>query len=180
MDLQQAKNESDWGDAAKLLLSTVERLDRLGKSLWTENQVSVDGLRSSYRLEELYFLSLESRRVGLVFLQETDPLFWPEIIEKDTLFIHKLAIDPTFAGNDYGLLAVLTICHEAEVRGYDWVRLDCDDRPELHHFYKRCGFDLVDIKQIENFRVARHQLPTSDAKKRCAYGKRCAANGATL
>lgn len=166
MDIEQAISEVEWFEASNLLLRVVQRLNYLGRPLWTEEQVSVEGLRDTYRLGELHFLKLESRRIGVVFLQEADPFFWPDVTAKDTLYIHKLAIDTSLVGRNYGLLAISAVCQEADRRGFHWVRLDCDDRPELHRFYKRCGFELVDIKQIEVFKVARYQLLTGTGRRR--------------
>lgn len=158
MNIRQANNQDDWVRASELLIRVVEYLGKLGKPLWTKDQVSVAGLQRSYQLEELYFL-FESQCVGVVFLQEQDPLFWPEITEQDSLYVHKLAIAPSFFG--IGSLAMKAVIQEAERRGCRWVRLDCDDRPELHRFYLGNGFELVDFKNVDAFEVARYQLPVN-------------------
>jgi GNAT superfamily N-acetyltransferase len=160
MNIKQAKNGAEWSKASEVLLRVVQRLNRLNKPLWTEDQVSVAGLQKSYRLEDLYFLE-HSGLAGVVFLQEADPLFWPEVVETDSLYVHKLAIDPSRMGAGLGILAIEAVVQEADDRGFRWVRLDCDDRPELHSFYQCCGFEMVDIKSIGIYRVARYQLLTS-------------------
>jgi GNAT superfamily N-acetyltransferase len=166
MTIQQARSEADWGRASEILLRVVERLNQIGKPLWTENQVSVAGLQRSYQLEELHFLTSDSCCVGVVFLQESDTLFWPEVIDRDSLYLHKLAIDTPFSGKVNGASAIEAILREADKRALSWLRLDCDDRPELHRFYQACGFELVDIKQIESFQVARYQRLTNAGKQR--------------
>lgn len=93
MDIAKAENEIDWARASKLLIRVVERLNNLGRALWSKDQVSVVGLQRSYQLNELHFL-LRKSCVGVVFLQEADPYFWPEVTERDSLYVHKLAIDP--------------------------------------------------------------------------------------
>jgi GNAT superfamily N-acetyltransferase len=159
MKIEPAQSESDWYTASKLLLNVVEKLNKLDKPLWTEDQISIAGLKKSYKLNELYFLT-ESETIGVVFLQESDPFFWPEVVQNNSLFVHKLAIDPRFSGAKLGQKVLQLIFLEACNRGYDWVRLDCDDRPELHKFYSDSGFALVDIKNMEEFRVARYQRAT--------------------
>jgi GNAT superfamily N-acetyltransferase len=165
MEIAKAENEIDWARASKLLIRVAERLNNLGRALWSEDQVSVVGLQRSYRLNELHFL-LRKSCVGVVFLQEADPYFWPEVTERDSLYVHKLAIDPPLAGNGLGQLAMEAVMKEADSRGFSWVRLDCDDRPELHRFYQGCGFELVDMKEIEVYQVARYQLLTNTGKRR--------------
>src|SRR5690606_24366642 len=163
--IEKAKREVDWIRASEVLVRVVERLNSLRRPLWSEDQVSVAGLRQSYQLDELHFL-LRPSCVGVVFLQEMDPFFWPEVLKSDSLYVHKLAIDPSLGGTGLGLLAIEAVTREADRRGFNWVRLDCDDRPELHRFYRGCGFELVDIKEIEMYQVARYQLLTNTGKRR--------------
>lgn len=159
MKIKQASSEREWEQASRILLDVVDRLDRLGKSLWTEKQVSVSGLKNSYKLNELYFLD-QAGLAGVVFLQTSDPFFWPELTDDSGLYIHKLAVLPARSGEQLGKQALNTIIDYARENGCKWVRLDCDDRPELHNFYKSAGFTLVDIQQMEEFRVSRYQLLT--------------------
>ncbi|RVU85588.1 hypothetical protein EOL70_06455 [Leucothrix sargassi] len=156
MRLVKANKASDWATASNLLSRVIDRLDYLKKPLWVKEQVSIDALQQSYQLEELYFL-LDEGSVGLVFLQESDPEFWPEITEHDSLYVHKLVIDPLRTGEQLGQQALDVIVLEAQKRGFNWVRLDCDDRPELHLFYQSNGFKMIDIKQVGEFTVARYQ-----------------------
>jgi hypothetical protein len=74
MDIAKAENEVDWARASGVLVRVVERLNNLGRALWTEDQISVAGLQRSYQLNELHFL-LRQGCVGVVFLQEADPFF---------------------------------------------------------------------------------------------------------
>ena len=99
-----------------------------------------------------------------VFVHQTGLI--DEINENDSLFVHKLALDPTFQGKGNGIIAVSKVLRAADARGLSWLRLDCDDRSELHRFYQQCGFDFVDLKEMPNFKVARYQLLTSTGKRR--------------
>ncbi|WP_158278909.1 GNAT family N-acetyltransferase [Leucothrix arctica] len=163
MKLEKANSEQDWEKASSLLSQVVDRLNGLDRTLWAKDQVSVASVQQSYRLDELNFL-IETTFVGVVFLQKSDPLFWPEMTEHDSLYIHKLAIDPVRAGEQLGQKALTAIIDQAKIRGFSWVRLDCDDRPELHRFYQNYGFEMLDIKDVGEFRVARYQLLTNTIK----------------
>lgn len=174
MEIVKAKNNSDWTTASEILCRVVDYLTQLGKPLWTMDQVSIQGLKESYSLEDLHFLTLNDTHIGVVFIQESDPMFWPEITENDSLFVHKLALDPTLQGKGNGEIAVSKILRATETRGRSWLRLDCDDRPELHHFYHKCGFDFLDFKEMAAFKVARYQRLTGDAQNQHANYKRYA------
>ncbi len=147
--------------ASEILLATIRRLDSIGKSLWTEVLVLVDGLKSSYNLEELFFIEEDGKSVGVVFLQTSDPKFWPKISDANSLFFHKLAIHPEFSGCNRGEIAIDLILEFAKNNGFRWVHLDCDNRIELLKFYQSIGFSHVDTLHIGCFQVARHQMLTN-------------------
>lgn len=158
MQLVRATNPEDWQDASQLLLSTIDYLDRIGCPLWMPQQVSSRTLSSTYQLDHLHFVVEDACRIGLVFLMQSDSGFWPEITTQDSLYFHKLALLPSSMNRGKGFLAMEAIVEEARRRGLNWVRCDCDDRPALHRFYQRCGFELVDIKSIAPYMVARYRL----------------------
>lgn len=160
--LSKASADVEWLQASQLLGRVAVHLHELGCPLWSEYQVSIAGLQACYQLDELHFISDAGQVVGVVFLQKSDPYFWPEITSPDTLFLHKLAIDPVFARCGYGAVAMELIVAQAKRRGLQWLRLDCDDRAPLHRFYASKGFQLVDIKMMGEYRVARYQLPLGD------------------
>ncbi len=157
MELINAKDESCWHYASQILTEVVRSLQEKSRPLWTEPQVTVAALKESYRLAELFFIVVGSRTVGVVFIQKADPEFWPEISTMDTWFVHKLAIRPANQGSSLGVRALECIECAANNSDIRWLRLDCDDRPELHRFYRQCGFEFVDMKDMKAFRVARYQ-----------------------
>ncbi len=160
MKLRRAQFESDWNLANEILTAVVHKLDQIGKSLWSESQISVQGLKDSYKLEQLYFFEENEKLLGVVFLQMEDLEFWPEILDGDSLFFHKLAIHPDYIGQRKGVIALRLIIDHARKRGLKWVRLDCDDRKELNTFYQSAGFSYVSTKQIDRFQVVKYQLLT--------------------
>lgn len=160
MKLRQANCESDWNLANEILGAVVRRLDTIGKSLWTESQISVEGLKNSYCFAALHFLVEEDQTIGVVFLQTSDPEFWPELSDCNSLFFHKLAVHPQYRGTSKGKAAVACIIDYAKTNGFAWVRMDCDDREELLSFYESVGFSCVSTEQIDGFNVVKHQLST--------------------
>lgn len=164
LKIKQANLDNDWVAASQMLQRVAAHLSEIECPLWTAQQVSVEGLKSSYKIDELHFiLDFSESVVGVVFLQETDPYFWPEVQSSDSLFVHKLAINPVRKNKGYGRDIIKLIVAEAESRRLQWLRLDCDDRQPLHIFYQNNGFKLVDIKRMQQFMVARYELPITNA-----------------
>ena len=42
----------DWGTASEILIDVVQSFNDRGTLVWTEDEISVDGLKESYKLEE--------------------------------------------------------------------------------------------------------------------------------
>ena len=157
MILKCATGEIDWTHASEILIATVRRLNRMGKPLWTESQVSVEGLKKKYNINELFFFEEDAIKTGVVFLQRHDSLFWPEITDNESLFFHKLSIHPDYSGTNKGKTAIQLIMSYARDNGLGYVRMDCDIRPELQKFYQSNGFEYVDTRRVEPFTVTRYK-----------------------
>lgn len=177
MELVASKSESDWELASAMLLEVVEWLNSKGASLWSKDQVSTKTLRNDYQSNQLFWLSHDSKNVGLIFLMDSDPFFWPEPNLGRSLYFHKLAIHPEYAGRGFGKIALDEVRNYAISNGFEWVRLDCDDREPLHNFYSNSGYELLDIQPMQGYVVARYQLLTSQSNSQlsAAGTARCAA-----
>lgn len=158
MYLIQASNQNDWSVASSLLQQVALYLDSRKKGLWSQKQVDESELRKNYKLNELFFLTDSSNILGMVFIQESDPLFWPEVEDNESIFLHKLAVLPSYKGRGFGRCIIELSIDIARQRGLNWVRLDCDVRPELTKYYENHGFSLVNFVKIGNFEVARFEL----------------------
>lgn len=157
MHLEQAKTIEDWQAASELLLDVMRDLNRRKLTLWTESQLTLDALKKQYKEGELYLAKNKGILEGVIFLQEQDTYFWPEVTGRGSLFLHKLAVHPQFKGLNKGATLMRLAEQEATRRGLTWLRLDCDDRKPLHTFYLKNDFTLVDIKRMDSFMVARYE-----------------------
>ena len=171
MKLLESKSESDWEFASATLLAVVDWLNAKKTSLWSKDQVSIETLRNDYRLSQLFWLNHNSQNVGLVFLMDSDPFFWPDSDSERSLYFHKLAIHPKYAGRGFGRIALGEIKKHAISHGFEWVRLDCDDREPLHKFYSKSGYQLVDIKPMQKYMVARYQLLTNQSNSQLSAAR---------
>ena len=144
-----------------MLFAVADWLYSMNAGLWSKDQVSIESLRNDYQLNQLFWLRHESQIVGLVFLMDSDPFFWPQPDTRSSLYFHKLAIHPSYSKKGFGKLALDKIREYAISKGCEWIRLDCDDRESLHSFYSNNGYQLVDVEPMQEYMVARYQLLTS-------------------
>jgi len=158
MLLVRAKDRNEFRIASSIYDATRKRLEGISSALWSKEQTSPEHLAQEYSIDQLYFLEKRGKRVGAVFLMEYDPAPWPEIPKGESLFFHKLSIHPSFSGRGYGMEALRCIVKHAEEHGFEWLRLDCDDREALHRLYQGFGFSPVDVRQIGGYTVCRYKL----------------------
>lgn len=157
MKIRRARDERDWWVVSGFLERVAGHLSEMGAPLWNLEQLQADQLSLEYELQSLHFFQRDEKTVGCVFLQDRDPLFWPEMRGEDALYVHKLAVDPALMGFGLGRQLLQLILLKAQTEGRQWLRLDCDDREPLHRFYRGQGFQMLDFKEVNGLRVARYQ-----------------------
>ncbi len=79
-------------------MDAVQWFDARGTLVWTEEQISVEGLKSSYKIEESFLAHYKSKPIACMFLQESDSYYWPEMQDDSSLFLHKLVVLRAFKG----------------------------------------------------------------------------------
>ena len=150
----------DWSTSSEILMDAAEWLNARGEPLWTEEEVSVEGLKAAYRLEESFIAHYKSQPIGCMFLRESDSVCWPEIQDNSSLFIYKLAVLRKFKGTGVAQQILQWASEYAQRQGKSWLRVAGPaDRPKLRQVYESLGFSLVDRGAIGEFEdVARYEL----------------------
>ncbi len=67
------------------------------QTLWTVDTLTADNLIDTYTEGNCYVLSVDDVPAATFILQWKDPLFWPDVPDNTSGFIHKLAIRRSFA-----------------------------------------------------------------------------------
>lgn len=131
----------DTSIVAEVLHAAAEYLIERGLDLWSYSEVS-ESMIAPHVDEGLYHIGFDGPDVVGVFrLQTHDPMFWPEIAEGTSAYLHKLAVPP--AKQSQGLAHML-LGHAVDLtreRGLSSLRLDCKGgRPRLRSVYESFGF----------------------------------------
>ena len=150
----------DWSTASEILIDAVQWFNARGTLVWTEDQISVDGLKLSHKIEESFIAYHNNSPIACMFLQESDPYYWPEIQDDSSLFLHKMAVLRKFKGTGVAHQMLEWASDYAKRQGKSWLRLDCHGgRPKLRQVYESFGFSLVDRGPVGEFEdVARYEL----------------------
>jgi GNAT superfamily N-acetyltransferase len=102
---------------------------------------------------------VEGRVAGAMRFQLEDRLFWPDLEEAESAFVHRLAIRRAFAGQGISTALLEWAVHRAHALGKRFLRLDCDaERSRLRALYERFGFRLHSYRQVGSYYVSRYEL----------------------
>jgi GNAT superfamily N-acetyltransferase len=152
-------SRADLEPAALVLQNAARRLEATGEGLWHPESFTAETLEPRLTAGELCVATLEGHIVGVMFLQASDALFWPDEPDGESLFVHKLAVENAYRGQGVARALLEFSRTEAAARGRRWVRLDCADRVKLRAVYEGFGFQYRDLKTVNGFRVCRYELP---------------------
>lgn len=143
-----------------ILQGVARELFERGMGLWTPEKLAPEYLLKYYRVDEMRLGEWQGQPVATMILQEEDALFWPELTGRDTLFVHKVAVDRAFAGRGFAVALLNAARDEALARGKAFLRLDtAAARPKLRALYEGYGFQFVDERDMGKYTVARYELP---------------------
>lgn len=125
--------------------------------LGREDEVSLEGIRPDIEAGLFYLAFYADVPAGVIKFQE-DPLFWSDVPDGDSAFIHRLAVWRIFAGGSVSTALLNWAVSHARV----WASTTCDydcaaDRPRLRFVYERFGFLHHSDRQVGPFFVARYE-----------------------
>jgi GNAT superfamily N-acetyltransferase len=144
-----------------LILEAAQWLIAKGEPLWGEPETSGEELARVARAGELVTGRMGAELCACMYLHNEDPIFWPNMVAGEALYIHRLAVARRFAGRGFSYALLNWAAQEARSTGRDFLRLDCEPRPKLLALYRDAGFAPVDAKPIQvgiHF-VVRQQKP---------------------
>jgi GNAT superfamily N-acetyltransferase len=148
-----------------LILEAARWLTAKGEPLWGGPETSGEELARVARAGELVTGWIGSELCACMYLHNEDPIFWPDVVAGEALYIHRLAVVRRFAGRGFSFAMLDWAAREARSTGRNFLRLDCEPRPKLLALYRDAGFVAVDASPIQvgiHF-VVRHQKPLTTA-----------------
>ncbi len=111
-------------------------LEQQGTPLWREDEVSPDSVRPDVEAGLFYLALCEGFPAGVVKFQTEDPLFWSDIPNGDSAFIHRLAVRRSLAGGSVSTALLNWAVEHSRNLDKHYLRLDCAaDRPRLRSVY---------------------------------------------
>jgi GNAT superfamily N-acetyltransferase len=142
------------------ILAEVSRwLDKRGTPMWKANELSSEQITADVDAGLFFIGELRSQSACVVKFQLEDKVFWPDIPQGASAYIHRLAIRRQFAGGEVSAALLAWAAQRAHSLGRSFLRLDCEaSRPRLRAVYERFGFAHHSDRQVGPYFVSRYEL----------------------
>ena len=126
---------------ADMLVEAAAWVDALGVVMWEAGELDFDAITREVAAGQFYIADVDGRPAGAIRFQTEDRLFWPDIPQSSSAFVHRLVVRRAFKGTGISTALLEWAVEHARSLGKSWLRLDTDnERPKLKALYERFGF----------------------------------------
>jgi ribosomal protein S18 acetylase RimI-like enzyme len=149
----------DAGAASSIMNDAARWLTARGDTLWFPEELSPQRLMPSISAGELFLVMRNGAAVGTVIFQLHDRLYWPDMPEGDSAYIHKITMDGSVRGCGFARQVIVWARQMAQRAGMKYLRLDTEvSRDRLCAFYESAGFVRHSERQVGRHLVARYEM----------------------
>lgn len=143
---------------SSILQEAAKWLDGRGIPLWRANELALDCISDDV-IGGLFVLAESGGHIaGTMKFQLEDQMFWPDVPNGESAFVHRLAVRRQFAGGCVSHALLRYAVSRARSLGREFLRLDCDAaRPKLRALYERFGFKYHSDRRVGPYLVARYE-----------------------
>jgi GNAT superfamily N-acetyltransferase len=132
-------------------------LDARGASLWRIDELAEAAIAAEVEAGLFWIADVDGVPAGVVRLQAADPDFWPDVPDGTSLFLHRLAVRRSVAGQGVSTELLRFAVERTRELGLASLRLDCvATRPKLRAIYERFGFVHHSDRQVGPYFVSRY------------------------
>jgi GNAT superfamily N-acetyltransferase len=141
-------------------------LEERGTPMWKADELSPTQVVADIGAGLFFVGEFGGQSACVVKFQLEDRLFWPDIPQNESAFIHRLAIRRRFAGGEVSSALLGWAAKRAFSLGRSYLRLDCEaSRPKLRAIYERFGFSHHSDRQVGPYFVSRYELDVTTATR---------------
>ncbi|UGU15858.1 GNAT family N-acetyltransferase [Sinomicrobium kalidii] len=96
-------------------------------------------------------LLIENKIACIWAITYRDPQIWDDNGEDSSIYIHRIATNPDFRGNNFVKIIVEWAGKFAKAQRKQFIRMDtCGENEKLINHYKKCGFSFLGIKKLKD------------------------------
>jgi GNAT superfamily N-acetyltransferase len=133
-------------------------VDALGVVMWEEGELAPARVDDEVAAGLFFIAEVGREAAGVVKFQVEDRLFWPDLADDDSAFVHRLVVRRCYKGLGVSTALLQWAVTRARAIGKQYLRLDCDaSRSKLRQLYEAFGFHFHSFRQVGAYSVARYE-----------------------
>jgi len=103
-------------------------------------------------IENRQFKLLIENKIACIWaITYSDPQIWEDSENNSSIYIHRIATNPEFRGNNFVQSIVEWSRIYALKQNKQFIRMDtCGKNHRLINYYKNCGFNFLGMKKLKN------------------------------
>ena len=126
--------------------------------LWEAGEIDSVAIRADVDAGCYLIGEISGELGGVLRFQLEDPVFWPEVRERDAAYVHRMAVRRRLAGKGLSSALLATAAARASELGRRYLRLACPaSRPQLRAVYEDFGFQHHSERQVGPYFVSRYE-----------------------
>ena len=159
-EIRQAR-VADTEHVSSILTEAAKWLISINQQLWQQDELALSALEKDVASGSYYLAYWNEKPVGTFKFQLEDTLFWPDVPNYESAFVHRLAVKRSAAGLGVSIQMLNWAKAKTKELGRKYLRLDCAKRQKLCNLYERNGFIKHSERQVGPYYVVRYEFSTS-------------------
>jgi GNAT superfamily N-acetyltransferase len=156
---------ADAGIVQDMLDEAASWVDALGVVMWEGEELAPGRVAEEVASGLFFIADADGEPAGAVIFQLEDQLFWPDLIDDESAFLHRLVVRRRYKGLGVSTALMEWALSRARLMGKRYLRLDTDaSRPKLRQLYEGFGFEFHSFRQVGPYYVARYQYPLTNRR----------------
>ncbi len=133
----------------RLYHKRVDYNDAQGIHQWDHAEVMWKHLAEIYEISDFYVVKHDDEIIAAASIVDYDPRYWPQIPPKQSLYLHKLCVDPQYSKQGFSTRLLNFFKAKGRKEGYPDVRLDVrSHKKKLRAMYEAQGFVHVETLSL--------------------------------
>jgi GNAT superfamily N-acetyltransferase len=162
LSIRQATPQ-DIDAVAEILKEAAGWLEEQGMPLWRQDELQPNRIVADVDSGQFFLAEYDGVPAGTIRFQLEDRLFWPDVSQDDSAFVHRLAVKRRFAGGEVSSALLLWAIARTHALGRRHLRLDCEvSRTRLRAVYERIGFRFHSQNVVGPYFVARYEYDVTE------------------
>jgi orotate phosphoribosyltransferase/GNAT superfamily N-acetyltransferase len=143
---------------SSILSEAAEWLAQSGTPMWKGDELLPARVADDVTNGLFYVAECDGEIAGTIKFQLEDTLFWADVSQAESAYVHRLAVRRCFAGGVVSSAMLRWAVERARALGRRYLRLDCEaSRERLRKVYEQFGFRHHSDRRVGPYFVSRYE-----------------------